>query len=390
MLHSHPVERRQTALRVLHVHSGNLYGGVETFLLTLARQQTSLPALQHHFALCFEGRLSDQLIGMGMPVHFLGNVRGRKPKQLWAARKRLRTLLSNEHFEVVIYHSTWAQGLFGSLARGSGATAVFWLHVGLQALTWAEMWTYLLSRLTTPDMAICDSRFTLNTLSRLYPGIRSELLYYPVAPGQADVSSRSSLRQQLATPDDDVVIIQTSRLEPWKGHKLHIQALANLCELPGWTCWIVGGAQRSQEERYLFEIQNLVLRAGLAGRVRFLGQRHDIPQLLRAADIHCQPNMGPEPFGITFIEALYAGLPLVTTRIGGALEIVDDSCGILVPEGDAAELSNALRRLIIDRARLSELGTGGPVRARTLCDPVQQVDKLFQLLGDVRNLPASA
>jgi glycosyltransferase involved in cell wall biosynthesis len=374
----------------LHVHSGNLYGGVETLLLTLAREQRSLPAMEHQFALCFEGRLSNQLIRMGSSVHFLGNVRGRNPKQLWSARKRLKSLLSKERVEVVICHSTWVQGLFGSLARSSGAKAVFWLHVGLQALTWPEVWTYLLSRLSTPDMAICDSQFTLKTLGKLYPRVPSELLYYPVAPGDADGSSRCTLRQQLGTPNDDVVIIQTSRLEPWKGHKLHIQALARLRDLPGWTCWMVGGAQRPQEQAYLLELHDLVLRAGLADRIRFLGQRHDIPQLLRAADIHCQPNMGPEPFGITFIEALYAGLPLVTTAIGGALEIVDDSCGVLVPDGDAAELSNTLRRLIVDRALLFRLGTGGPIRARTLCDPVQQLGKLFQLLVDLRSLPASA
>jgi glycosyltransferase involved in cell wall biosynthesis len=49
--------------------------------------------------------------------------------------------------------------------------------------------------------------------------------------------------------------------------------------------------------------------------------RSDVARLLAAADIHCQPNIGPEPFGITFIEALYAGLPLVTTSIGGAIEM---------------------------------------------------------------------
>ncbi len=72
-------------------------------------------------------------------------------------------------------------------------------------------------------------------------------------------------------------------------------------------------------------------------------------RLLAAADIHCQPNTGPEPFGITFIEALYAGLPVVTTSIGGALEIVDGSCGMLVEPNDPAALAGALRRLIEDR-----------------------------------------
>ena len=75
-------------------------------------------------------------------------------------------------------------------------------------------------------------------------------------------------------------------------------------------------------------------------RVRFLGQRSDIPDVLGAADIHCQPNVDPEPFGVAFVEALHAGLPVVTTAIGAAPEVVDATCGVLVPK-DAGALAGA-------------------------------------------------
>src|SRR5205814_808240 len=100
----------------------------------------------------------------------------------------------------------------------------------------------------------------------------------------------------------------------------------------------------------------------------FVGQRSDVRQLLAAADIHCQPNLGPEPFGIAFIEALYAGLPVVTTNMGAAPEIITDDCGLLVaPIAD--DLATALRALIEDPARRSKLGAEGPQRAKKLCDP---------------------
>ena len=67
--------------------------------------------------------------------------------------------------------------------------------------------------------------------------------------------------------------------------------------------------------------------------MRFLGERRDVAACMRAADIHCQPNTAPEPFGLAFVEALYAGLPVVTTALGGALEILTDACGVLVPAG---------------------------------------------------------
>jgi glycosyltransferase involved in cell wall biosynthesis len=115
--------------------------------------------------------------------------------------------------------------------------------------------------------------------------------------------------------------------------------------------------------------------------VRFLGQRRDVLDLMHASDIHCQPNVGPEPFGIVFIEALYAELPLVTTRMGGALEIVNESCGVLVSP-DPESVAAALDRLRRDSSERRRLGANGPARARALCNPLQQAEALkAALLG---------
>jgi hypothetical protein len=69
---------------------------------------------------------------------------------------------------------------------------------------------------------------------------------------------------------------------------------------------------------------------GVADRVRFIGERSDVGRLLAAASVHCQANLRPEPFGIALVEALAVGLPVVTVAMGGALEIVDESCGMLI------------------------------------------------------------
>src|SRR5207244_372423 len=132
-------------------------------------------------------------------------------------------------------------------------------------------------------------------------------------------------RSALGTPLDATVIVMASRLEPLKGHHLLLEALSRLRGEPNWVCWIVGGPQRSSESRYREDLGARVLAAGMADRVRFLGQRDDVADLLTAADINCQPNEGPESFGIVFLEALYADLPVVTTALGGALEIIDES-----------------------------------------------------------------
>ena len=161
-------------------------------------------------------------------------------------------------------------------------------------------------------------------------------------------------------------------MQAWKGHLLHLHALAEIRKLD-WVCWFAGGAQRAEEDRYAEELRSTAERLGIADRVRFLGQRSDIPKLLAAADIFCQPNRDPEPFGIVFIEALWAGCPVITTAMGGALEIVDESCGVLVEPGDAAGLARALARLIEAPDLRGRLGLAAPEQARRLSDPATQI-----------------
>ena len=372
-----PAGSGSNTIRVLHVSAGNLFGGVESMLVTLARHRESCPGLRPEFAVCFEGRLAGELRQAGATVHILGHVRFRCPWTIWQRRRTLAHLLRQQRYDRVICHSVWPQALFAPVARRAGVPLVCWLHDATTGQHWLER----LAARTAPDLVVCNSRYTAATLPNLYPGVRAEVVYCPVA---APESSRPALdrfrvRAELRTPKDAVVIVQSSRLEEWKGHALHLEALGLLSDLPGWVCWVAGGAQRRHEVHYLHRLQALAARLGIAERVRFLGQRSDVAGLLAAADIHCQPNTGPEPFGIAFVEALSACLPVVTTALGGALEVVDASCGVLLPV-DAAELARALRWLITDPEARRRLGSAGPARAGTLCHPEAQICRLADLL----------
>ena len=118
---------------------------------------------------------------------------------------------------------------------------------------------------------------------------------------------------------------------------------------------------------------------GIAAQVRFLGQRSDIPELLSAADIFCQPNQTPDSFGISFVESLWAGRPVITTAMGGALEIVDECCGVLIKPGDVDALASALRSLIENPDLRARLAQAGRARAFELCDPARQMKILSQV-----------
>jgi len=368
-------------VRVLHLHSGNLYGGVETLMLTLANLRHLCPAMEPHFALCFEGRLSGELRSTGAPVYDLGAVRISRPWTSWRARRKLKELLKRERFDAVICHQPWPLVVFGRTARAEGQKVIFWAHSGHAGNSRLER----MARRITPDLAISNSAFVGATLPNLYPGVAAPVMYYPVAlTASPDAPAwRAALRDELGVDDKTSVIIQVSRFEGWKGHLLHLNGLARL-KSRNWVCWMVGGPQNPADQRQYDEVVAEAKRLGLTDRVRFLGQRSDVPRLLAAADIFCQPNQGPEPFGIVFIEALWSGRPVVTTAMGGALEIVTESCGILAEPDSPDSLAAALDRLIESQDLRTRLGQGGPARARQLCDPAAQMNVLAELVRRVK------
>ncbi len=364
---------------VLHLWAGNLYGGVETFLATLARCRDLCPTLIPHFGLCFEGRLSEELRATGSPVHLLGPVRLSRPWTVWSARRRLRRVLRAQRIDVVCCHGCWPHLVFAPAAKRAGVRLIHAVHDVLTGGNWIERW----SGGTRPDLVLTNSRHTAGSVARVFPGCPVKVNYLPVAAPQVSDPeiARREVRAELGTPANAVVVLQASRLERWKGQSIHVEALGCLRDLPGWEAWFAGGAQKSGEAEFLAELRVSASRAGIADRVRFLGQRSDVPRLMAAANVYCQPNTGAEPFGIVFVEALYAGLPVVTSALGGPLELIDASCGVLVPAGDGAALAEALRRLISDGNLRAKLGAAGPDRAVQRCDPARHLSRLEMLLG---------
>jgi glycosyltransferase involved in cell wall biosynthesis len=329
------------------------------------------------FAVCFEGRLAGSLRGAGAAVHVLGAVRFSRPWTTWRARRALARVLAGRGVEALVAHACWPFVLGGPVARRTGRPVVFWAHDLLGGGHWVER----AAGRVAPDLVVANSRATAATVPGLFPGARAEVVRNVVpAPAFDRAAARAAARAELGAGAGEVVVVTACRLERWKGHGLLLEALARLRGRPGWSCWVAGGAQRPHERAYLDELQAAARDAGVGGRVRFLGHRDDVPRLLAGADVHCQPNTSPEPFGIAFVEALHAGLPVVTTRMGGAEEIVTDACGVLAPPGDAGALADVLASLIDDPGARARLGAAGPARAAELCGPGAVLPRLEAVL----------
>lgn len=129
------------------------------------------------------------------------------------------------------------------------------------------------------------------------------------------------------------------RLSEWKGQHVFLDAIA---AMEGVQAVIVGGALFGQEA-YEARIREQASRLGLEGRVRFLGFRPDVPELMAAMDVVAHTSIVAEPFGRVVVEAMMCGRPVVATRGGGVTEIIrDGETGLLVPPGDASALASAI------------------------------------------------
>jgi len=362
-------------LRVLHVNAGNMYGGIERALATFAQYHDSTPGLNQEFALCFEGRQAKELRPAGVEVHLLGKVRFSRPWTVAAARARFRGLLKSRVFDVVLTHGGWCQSLVGQVARRVGVRLVNYVHGPFGSRPWFHR---LLSDVS-PDCYIANSEYTASQIraaARTPVYVVHPPIPVPTAFGQ---QARAAIRREFGASEFDKVVLLAGRLEPLKGHSVLIKAAGLLPKELPWKIWIAGGPQSADQEKYFNDLQNEVQRLGLAHRILFLGERNDVPQLMSAVDVYCQPNIAPESFGLTFVEALQAGLPVVTSDIGGATEILSPGFGFLTTVGDAHGVVNALTKLLETSSSEEEI-EARQARAEWLTAPKRQLQRLHNAL----------
>lgn len=174
-----------------------------------------------------------------------------------------------------------------------------------------------------------------------------------VAPAAFRGAAPAELRRSL-TRNGEALVLTLARLDPQKGLPYLLEAAKSL---PKATFAIAGDGR----DRKALEDQARSL--GLEGRVRFLGYRDDIPDLLAACDLFVLPSLF-EGLPISVLEAMAAGKPVVATRIGGTDEAVENGVtGFLVPPRDPAALADAVSRVLSDPAAGRRMGEAGRVRA---------------------------
>jgi len=169
--------------------------------------------------------------------------------------------------------------------------------------------------------------------------------------------SVAALRRELGLADEAVCLMM-ARLHEEKGHRVLFEALPGVLPHVGPLVVLLAGDGPHRDQ-----LESEIRRRGLGSVVRFLGRRHDIPELISLSSVVVLPSLA-ESFGFAALEAMSLSRPVVAARTGGVPEVVDDEgTGLLVRPGDANGLAVALSRILKDREWALTLGEEGRQRA---------------------------
>lgn len=215
-------------------------------------------------------------------------------------------------------------------------------------------------------IVIANSRYTAARL----PAGRAEVRVIPNPVNLRRFSRRSVdravVRSQLRIDPSDLVLAVIGQITPWKGQDLAIRVAAELSQSqPGLRLLIAGSAKfasratRFDNRAYAAELHRIVRTLRLDGRVFFLGEREDVPEILAATDLVLVPSW-EEPFGRAVIEAMAMGVPVIATDVGGPAETIRDGVdGLLLPPRRPEAWVAAVRSLVAQPERLREIGRHG-------------------------------
>jgi glycosyltransferase involved in cell wall biosynthesis len=175
------------------------------------------------------------------------------------------------------------------------------------------------------------------------------------------------------------VVGHFSRLSPWKGQHILIEALG---QCPQDVVVILVGDALFGEQEYVQDLHEKVIALGLENRVKFLGFRADIPQLMAVCDLVAHTSTAPEPFGRVIIEAMLCGKPVVAAQAGGAIELVQDGInGFLVTPGKPQELARVINNCRQESVKTANIANNAKISASQRFDVKiinQQIQELLK------------
>jgi glycosyltransferase involved in cell wall biosynthesis len=375
------------ALRVGFVLHGMQVAGAEVLVAETIRRlgERIRPTI---LCLDYVGALGERLRGEGVDLVCLG----RKPGRDWGVAWRMAREIRARRIDILHAHQ-YSPFFYAALARvlAGGNTRLILTEHGRHypdhvAPLRRAVNRLLLDPLADAVNAVCG--FSARSLNRVdgFSGRRIGVIENGIEIARyRTADDRDALRRRLGLLPDKRYLIKVARFHPIKDHATLLRGFAGVATArPDVDLLLAGdGPLRG-------DLEALVSELGLKDRVHFLGVRHDVPELLQAADLFLLTSIC-EAASLTLLEALAAGLPVVVTAVGGNPEIVREGVeGLLVPRGDAAALTAAIGRVLDDSTLASAMGAAGRARAQERYQLGRTIDAYWHLYRQLHRRGAAA
>lgn len=235
------------------------------------------------------------------------------------------------------------------------------------------------------DLVVANSAYIAGQFEGLPLRQPVEVVHNPVDLGKFDPerADRAAARREFELGDGTVALAVVAQLTPWKGQDDAIRALAGLRAggrdvtlLLAGSAKFAGAGTQFDNAAYERGLQALAAELGVADRVRFLGERDDVPAVLAAADLLLLPSW-QEAFGRIAIEAMAMGVPVAATAAGGPAEVVRPGVdGLLLPPRQPDAWVAGLEPLVDSGEERVRMGAAGRERARDFSVPVHAAQML--------------
>lgn len=346
-------------VRVLHVIEAMHQGGAESLVIEHVRNAG--PGVEVQVcAINRGGPALEQVRALGASVSVLRKPGSSGPLARVQAVRALIRLTRTSGATVLHGHNPTGALHAWLAARLAGVPALLRTEHSLHYPGRHSRFYPMLERIATPStqFVVCVCEAVRASHVRRFAGQGERFVTVlngigPAGPG----AGRAALRASLGLADHHLAVLTVGSLTAQKAQTTLLEAFARVAAQSPAARLLVAG-----EGPLRADLEAQAASPELAGRVRFLGERPDVADLLEAADLFVLSSVR-EGLPVTLIEAMRAGRAAVATAAGGCAEAIrDGETGLVAPVGDVAALAGAINALLADPARRAGMGHAARTR----------------------------
>jgi len=335
--------RNSTQLHICHLVTADLWGGAEAQIANLLTRLSREPEFSIVVIALGDGRLTDELREAGLEVKVIDQPH----RNFLGCYRQAYGILRGRSVDIIHSHKSKENVLAFLVAKSTGIPHMVRTQHGIPELkTLKDRIVYSLERMTlfSASRVLNGSSDLGRRTARLTDPGKVKVVRNAISLEQVISSlTRQEAKRRLGIPEDALLVGTAARLEPVKRIDIFLDAARQIHREHPRACFVIAG-EGSERDR----LEHRVRGTALESRVRFLGHRDDVYDIVRAMDLLLITS-DHEGLPTVVLEAMALGTPVVSRRVGGIPEAIDDEAtGVLVDSADPSSIARACLSLLVN------------------------------------------